>query len=71
MLAYDPLPIFVLAFRRSNFGAVVGEGTALLFNTKDFSLFLCRRSTKELTITGSESGPKTLNENLFPLGKFV
>ena len=31
------LPIFVHAFCRSNFGAVAGEGTALLFNTKDCS----------------------------------
>ena len=36
-----PLLILVLAFYWSNFGAVAGEGTALLFNTKDFSLFLC------------------------------
>ena len=35
------LLILVLAFCWSNFGVVAGEGTALLLNTKDFSLFLC------------------------------
>jgi len=61
------------AFLRTNFGTVAGEGMTLLFNTKDFSLFLCAGEfAKELTITGSKiGGQRRYMKNSFTLGKIV
>ena len=60
------------AFSRSNFGVVTGKGTALLFNTKDFSLFLCvgevSRSLllREVRLVAGDH----CTRNSFALGKF-
>ena len=62
----------MLAFCRSNFGAVAGEGTALLFNTKDCSLFLCVGEVPRAHDHGKrKKWPRTLREDSFALGKKI
>ena len=60
----------MLAFCRSNFGTIAGEGTTLLFNTEDFSLFLCVGEVpRSLLSQEAKVVAKDVHEDSFALKK--
>ena len=63
----------MLAFCRSNFGAVAGEGTALLFNTKDYFLFLCVGEVPRSSLSreAKEVAKDIARGLIYPQKKFV